>query len=87
MIATGMAGKFKLAFSSLLKSLHQLWLEVTGTFLLVFAIAFGFFAIKEYRKFNHSTAEGMWEVVAASGLSLLTLGFGVHSLWKSRKLR
>ena len=33
MIAADMAGKFKLIFGNLLKSLHQLWLEVTGAFL------------------------------------------------------
>ena len=54
---------------------------------MLFAAALGFYAIKGYRKFPESETDGMWEVVAASGLSLLTLGFGVHSLWKSRKLR
>ena len=87
MIATAMAGKFKAAFGSLFKSLHQLWLEVTGTFMLLFAAALGFYAVKEYRKFPDPEADGMWQVVAAFGLSLLTVGFGVHSLWKARKLR
>ena len=39
-----MAGKFKIVFGKLLKSLHQLWLEVTGTFLLIFAVVFGYYA-------------------------------------------
>ena len=81
-----MAGKFKLVFGGLLKSLHQLWLEVTGTFLLLFAVAFGFYAVKEYRQLPEST-DSLWGIMAAAGLCLLTLGFGVHSLWKSRKLR
>jgi hypothetical protein len=81
-----MAGKFKAAFGGLLKSVHQLWLEVTGTFLLFFAAGFGFYAVKEYLKFPETT-ESVWGIVAAAGLCLLTFGFGLHSLWKSRKLR
>ena len=86
MIAPDMAGKFKLIFGNLLKSIHQLWLEVTGTFLLIFAVAFGYYAIKEYRNFPETT-ESIWGAVGAAGLSILTLGFGIHSFWKSRKIR
>ena len=82
-----MAGKFKLAFGGLLKSLHQLWLEVTGTFLLLFAAAFGFYAVREFRRFPETANDNVWGVLAAAGLCVLTLAFGVHSLWKSRKLR
>ena len=81
-----MAGKFKLIFSSFLKSLHQLWLEVTGAFQLIFAAAFGYYAIKEYRNFPETT-DSIWGAVAAGGLSILTLCFGIHSFWKARKLR
>ena len=81
-----MAGKFKLMFSSFLKSLHQLWLEVTGTFLLVFAGIFAYYALKEFRKLAE-TSENIWGIVGAAGLSILTLCFGIHSFWKSRKLR
>lgn len=81
-----MAGKFKLAFGSLFRSLHKLWLEVTGAFLLLFAVAFGFYAVKEYRRLPDST-DNLWGVAGAVGLSVLTLVFGIHSFWKSRKLR
>ena len=81
-----MAGKFKLAFGSLLRSLHQLWLEVTGAFLLAFSAAFGFYAVKELSRYPES-ADNLWGVAGAAALSLLTLGFGIHSFWKSRKLR
>ena len=80
-----MAGKLKLVFSSLLKSLHQLWLEVTGAFLLIFAAFFGYYALKEFRKIPET--ESIWGAVGAAGLSVLTFGFGIHSFWKSRKLR
>jgi uncharacterized membrane protein len=80
-----MAGKFKLAFGSVVRSLHQLWLEVTGTFLIAFAAVFGYHAVKEYRKYGQSDDSILW-VIAAAGLSLVTLSFGIHSFWKARKL-
>ena len=81
-----MAGKLKLIFGTFLKSLHQLWLEVTGTFLIVFAAAFGLHAFKEYRKYTTSTGS-LWWLAGAGALCLVTLGFGLHSFWKARKLR
>jgi len=78
MIAAHMAGNFKLIFRGFLKPLHQIWLEVTGAFQLIFAVAFGYYAI---------TTQSIWGAVAAAGLSVLTLCFGIHSFWKSRKLR
>jgi hypothetical protein len=81
-----MAGKLRSIFGNLIKSLHQLWLEVTGALLLVFAVIFGYYAFKQYRNLPETT-ENIWTIVAAAGLSLLTLGFGLHSFWKSRKLR
>jgi hypothetical protein len=86
MIAADMAGNFKLIFNNFLKSIHQLWLEVTGAFQLIFAVAFGYYAIKQYRNFPETT-DSLWGAVAAAGLSILTLGFGIHSFWKARKLR
>ncbi|HET9942756.1 MAG TPA: hypothetical protein VFR05_05410 [Terriglobia bacterium] len=86
MIAGQMAGNFKLIFGNFLKSLHQIWLEVTGAFQLIFAAAFGYYAIKQYLNFPETT-ESIWIAVAAGGLSVLTLCFGIHSFWKSRKLR
>lgn len=81
-----MAGKFKLIFGGLIRSLHQLWLEVTGTFLIGFALAFGYSAFKEYKTYTAS-ADNAWSLVAMAGLSLLMLTFGIHSFWKSRNLR
>jgi hypothetical protein len=81
-----MAGKFKLVFGGLIRSLHQLWLEVTGTFLVGFAIAFGYNAFKEYKKYAVSP-DNVWMLAAMAGLSLMMLCFGIHSFWKARKLR
>ena len=69
-----MAGKFKLIFGNLLKSLHQLWLEVTGAFLLVFAAAFGYYAFKEYRKFPETT-ENIWGIVCGCRFVSADAGF------------
>ena len=73
-------------FGGLLRSFHQLWLEVSGTLLIAFAAAFGFYAVKEYRRVAGSGDNG-WRVAGAAMLSLSTLGFGIHSFWKARKLR
>lgn len=81
-----MAGKFKLAFGGLIRSVHQLWLQVTGTFLIGFALAFGYQAFKEYGKYAVSPDNLLWLVMTA-GLAVLTLSFGLHSFWKARKLR
>ena len=86
MMGDDMAGKFKLVFGGLIRSLHQLWLEVTGTFLIGFAIAFGYNAFKEYKKYTASAGNGA-ALAAMAGLSLLMLTFGIHSFWKARKLR
>ena len=80
-----MAGKFKMVFGGLIRSLHQLWLEVTGTFLIGFAAAFGYNAFKEYRKYTASP-DNLWMLATMVGLSLTMLGFGIHSFWKARKL-
>jgi uncharacterized membrane protein len=86
MMTLTMAGKFKLALGGFVRSLHQLWLEVTGAFLLLIAAAFGFYAFKEYQKLPEPTAS-LWEIGGAIALSFLTLSFGIHSFWKARKLR
>jgi hypothetical protein len=81
-----MAGKLTTMFSRLWKQLHQLWLEVIGALFLVFSAAFGFHAVSEYRK-SAGFPENPAGIVGAAILALLTLGFGVHSFWKARKLR
>jgi len=82
-----MASKFKLVFAGFLKSLHQLWLEVSGALFIAFGAAFGFHAVQEYRKHVQADEVGGWQFFAAAILALLTLSFGLHSFWKSRNLR
>jgi hypothetical protein len=86
MVATFMAGRFKLLFTDFLKSAHQLWLEVIGGIFLCFAAVFGLQAFRYYQEYVVTPDNPIW-LIASSGLALLTLGFGIHSFWKSRKLR
>ena len=81
-----MAGKFRLLFGGIFRSLHQLWLEVIGALFIALAVIFALSAFQEYRKLATSQG-GAWIVVSAVLLSLATLGFGIHSFWKARKLR
>ena len=81
-----MASKFKLIFGGFVKSVHQLWLEVSGTLLSAFGALFGLHAFQEYRRQTEADTAG-WQFFSAAILALLTLGFGLHSFWKSRNLR
>jgi hypothetical protein len=82
-----MASKLKFIFNDFLKSLHQLWLEVSGALLVVFGAAFGFHAVQVYRKQLDAAEPVSWQFFSAAVFALLTLGFGLHSFWKSRNLR
>jgi hypothetical protein len=42
--------------------------------------------VKEYREYVASV-DNPWGIIGAAALSVLTLGFGIHSFWKARKLR
>jgi uncharacterized membrane protein len=82
-----MASKFKLIFADFLRSLHQLWLEVSGALFIAFGAAFGFHAVQEFRKHTAADESLGWQAVSAAVLALLTVAFGLHSFWKSRNLR
>jgi uncharacterized membrane protein len=82
-----MASKFKLIFGDFLRSLHQLWLEISGALLIVFGAIFGVHAFQEYRRQMEAAEAASWQFLSAAILAVLTLGFGLHSFWKSRNLR
>jgi hypothetical protein len=82
-----MSRKLKMIFGPALKSLHQWWLQGIGGVFLALAFVFGWYAVEEYWKASASEDGGIYMLLSAVGLSLLTLGFGIHSFWKARKLR
>jgi hypothetical protein len=82
-----MANKLKFIFGDFLRSLHQLWLEVSGALLIAFGAIFGVHAFQEYRKQAEAAEAASWQFFSAAILAALTLGFGLHSFWKSRNLR
>jgi len=82
-----MAGKLKQIFGGVVRSLHQLWLEVTGTFLVIIGVALGFHVFQSYRKHALAGKDESWQIWVAAALSAVTLAFGIHSFWKSRNLR
>jgi hypothetical protein len=81
-----MAGKLKQMFGGVVRSLHQLWLEVTGTFLVIIGLVLAFHVFQSYRAQAASGEKQFWQLVGAAALSATTLGFGIHSFWKSRNL-
>jgi hypothetical protein len=81
-----MAGRLKQIFGTVLRSLHQLWLEVTGTFLVIIGLALGYHAFQAYRK-HAATNEGeLWQLWTSGVLAIVTIAFGIHSFWKARNL-
>jgi xanthine/uracil permease len=84
---TLMAGKLKQMFGGVVRSLHQLWLEVTGTFLVVIGLVLGFHVFQTLRKHTAAGENEFWQLAASAALSAVTLAFGIHSFWKARNLR
>jgi len=82
-----MAGRLKQIFGGVIRSLHQLWLEVTGTFLVIIGLSLGFHVFQSYRSHRNGDGSGIWQLVAMGLFSALTVAFGIHSFWKSRNLR
>jgi len=69
------------------RSLHQLWLEVTGTFLVLIGIALAFHVFQTYRSQTTEDKPEIWQLGASAALSAVSLAFGIHSFWKARNLR
>jgi hypothetical protein len=82
-----MAGKFKQIFGGVFRSLHQLWLEVTGTFLVIIGMVLAYHVFQSYRSQPAGGEKQVWQLLASAVLSAITLAFGIHSFWKSRNLR
>jgi hypothetical protein len=82
-------GQFlKTIFGGLLKTMHTLWLEVMGALFLAFALMFGIYVVQAYRRYTvDGDAFDLWMIGSAAAMSLVMFAFGVHSFWKSRKLR
>jgi len=81
-----MAGRLKQIFGGVIRSFHQLWLEVTGTFLLIIGLSLAYHVFQSYRSHTNGDGGGIWQLVAMGVFSALMLGFGIHSFWKSRNL-
>jgi xanthine/uracil permease len=82
-----MAGKLKLIFGGVVRSLHQLWLEVTGTFLVIIGVVLAYHVFQSYRSQTANGEKQIWQLLVSAVLSAVTLAFGIHSFWKSRNLR
>jgi hypothetical protein len=69
---------------SFARTLHQLWLEVTGTLFLAIA-AFGAMAlVREYIKYGAGRATAS-RVVVATCFTLVFAWFGLTSFWRVRR--
>jgi hypothetical protein len=66
------------------KSLHQLWLEVTGTLFLLMAVFGGGAMVREYMKYTAGRVPSS-HVVAALCFTTVFAWFGISSFWRVRK--
>jgi len=82
-----MAGRFRTAFQDSFRVLHVLTLEVLGAFFLALAILGGADTLRQYQMYANDAATGIWRVILALTFTLLTLGFGIQSFWKVRRIR
>jgi hypothetical protein len=49
-------------------------------------LVLAFHVFQSYRAQAASGEKQFWQLVGAAALSATTLGFGIHSFWKSRNL-
>ena len=81
-----MAGRFRTAFRESFRILHVLTLEVFGAFFIALAVLGGADTVRQYQMYA-DTAGGIWRVILALAFTILTLGFGIQSFWKVRRIR
>jgi len=82
-----MAGRFRTAFRDTFRIAHTLTLEVLGAFFLALAFLGGADTVRQYQAYTADVDSGAWRVVLALAFTLLTLGFGIQSFWKARRIR
>jgi glycerol uptake facilitator-like aquaporin len=81
-----MAGRFRTAFRDSFRVLHVLTLEVFGAFFLALAILGCADTVRQYQMYAN-TSTGIWRVILTLSFTVLTLGFGLQSFWKVRRIR
>ena len=74
------------ALRKLGKTLHQIWLEVTGALFIGIGVLAIPSAWKELRAFQLGHAP-MWRLLLAGLLIALSVSFGIYSFWKARRVR
>jgi hypothetical protein len=82
-----MAGRFRTAFQDSFRVLHMLALEVLGAFFLALAILGAADTVRQYQMYSDGATAGVWRVILALSFTALTLGFGIQSFWKVRRIR
>ena len=82
-----MVKKIRAAFKDTIRVLHTFALEVVGGFFLALAIVGITSIVQEYRRYAAGVEGGIWRVGLTVCFSLAMLAFGIHSFWKSRKVR
>ena len=72
-------------FGEVIKALRRLWLEVTGTVFLVFALVAAAGTLREWRALQQGGS--LWRLGSTVIVLVMMLGFGVYSFLRARRLR
>ena len=77
-------GGIRAGARSLGRTLHRIWLELTGVFFLLFALAGGWTAWQEYPVYRAGHT-GLLQLLAPAIFSALFAWFGLTSFWRAHK--
>jgi TRAP-type C4-dicarboxylate transport system permease small subunit len=80
-----MSGRFRTAFRTSFRALHQLTLQVLGTLFLAFGVVLGAEALRQFRLYTSDEVSLGWVLLSVL-FSLLMLVFAAQSFWKARGL-
>jgi hypothetical protein len=82
-VKAGMAGA-RITLSSMGRTAHELWLEVTGVFFLLFAAVGGGASLHAYQSYLAGRT-GTGRVWIGAGFTLMFTYFGITSIARSRR--
>jgi hypothetical protein len=82
-----MLKSFQIAFRDLLRTLHKLFLEMTGFFFLVFGGMILSSAYKQFRSFIALGEISYFKLISTLIFGVLMLGYGLNSFFRVRKMK
>ena len=82
-----MIERVRTSFRDTFRTLRTLVLEVIGGFFLALAVVGAVDGVQNYRRYVDGVDGALWRVILDGIFFVSMLGFGLHSFWRSRKIR